>query len=100
MDVISRQQAIKKFEDLCYPVRYDHNSVEKGMTITGIRQVLDELPPAPSEREKDEWVEASVAGMPAIYHRRCNTFVYAPNGKTGFNFCPNCGIDMRGGTKK
>lgn len=23
-----------------YPVRYDHNSIEKGMTLTGIMQVL------------------------------------------------------------
>ena len=25
-----------------YPVRYDHNSIEKGMTLTGIMQVLSE----------------------------------------------------------
>lgn len=44
MDLIERQQAIDAFISHCYPIRYDCNSVENGMTITGIKQVLNELP--------------------------------------------------------
>lgn len=56
MDTISRKAAIDAFEMNCYPIRYDHNSIEKGMTITGIKQVLVELPPAqPESKELSEW---------------------------------------------
>lgn len=48
-NLIDIQAAIEAFEMNCYPIRYDHNSIEKGMTITGIKQVLDELPPAQPE---------------------------------------------------
>lgn len=61
-----------------------------------ICEALEKLPPMYPERKSDEWIEASVAGMPALYHEKCNTFVYAPNGKKGFNFCPNCGAKMEG----
>ena len=61
-----------------------------------ICEALEKLPLVHSERESDEWIEALVAGMPAIHHKKCGAFVYAPNGKKGFNFCPNCGADMRG----
>lgn len=66
--------------------------------INGAEEVLRSLPPAQPDREKGEWIEALVAGMPAIHHEKCGAFVYAPNGKKGFNFCPNCGADMRGDT--
>jgi hypothetical protein len=55
-DTISRQAAIDAFEMNCYPIRYDHNSIEKGMTITGIKQVLDELPPVQPERKTGYWI--------------------------------------------
>lgn len=39
-----------------YPVRYDHNSIEKGMTITGIEQVFDKHNPDKVGKEKKtEW---------------------------------------------
>ncbi len=30
-----------EIEEHAYPVRYDYNSIEKGMTLTGINQVID-----------------------------------------------------------
>lgn len=40
---INKYQALSLFEKYSYPVKYDGNSIEKGMTITGIRQVINEL---------------------------------------------------------
>lgn len=55
-DMISRQAAIEACENNSYPVRYDFNysSAEKGMTLTGIKQVLTELPPA--EQRTGRWI--------------------------------------------
>ena len=36
--LISRQAAIDFIKDHSYPVRYDNNSIEQGMTITGIEE--------------------------------------------------------------
>ena len=42
-----------------------------------------------AEREKGEWVYDG-----DCIH--CNNCKSAFNNLTGFNFCPNCGVDMRG----
>lgn len=36
----------ERFSMHCYPVRYDYNSLEHGMTITGISHLIDEFPTA------------------------------------------------------
>lgn len=41
-DLISRQAALEIIKEHSYPVRYDRNSIEQGMTITGIEQALNE----------------------------------------------------------
>lgn len=48
-DLVSRQVAIEEFVKHCYPVRYNYNSVESGMTLTGIKQVINEMPSAQPE---------------------------------------------------
>lgn len=91
-DLISRQVAIEEFGKHCYPVRYNYNSVENGMTITGIKQVLNELPSA--HPIKGKWIRDG-------HHIRCNQCnVYMcdtdrEGDKIPTLFCPNCGADMR-----
>ena len=46
IDLISRQAALRIFEEHCYPVRYDHNSIDMGMTLPGIVEVLNIIPSA------------------------------------------------------
>ena len=101
-DTISRQAAIDAFEMNCYPIRYDHNSIEKGMTITGIKQVLDELPPVQPERKTGHWVET---GDEPYDEWECDVCGFAIDGsgcidpeeyRDVYKFCPNCGADMRG----
>lgn len=58
-DLISRQAALRIFEEHCYPVRYDHNSIERGMTLTGIVEVLNMTPPA-----QPGWIPCTAETMP------------------------------------
>lgn len=89
-DLISRQAALDIFDD--YNVAVENGQIE---AYSRDRKRLCDLPSAQPEGEKDEWIEAWVSGYPAIHHSRCNAFIYAPNGKKGFNFCPCCGHSMR-----
>lgn len=89
-DCISRQAAIDALVNHSYPVRYDFGftSIENGMTVTGIRQALSELPTI-EERKKGEWTDDNACPFCRFqpwYERDIHTL----------SFCPNCGADMRG----
>ena len=43
-DAVSRKALLHIFEEQCYPVHYDHNSVDVGMTLPGIVEVLNIAP--------------------------------------------------------
>ena len=40
-DAVSRTELLHIFEENCYPVHYDHNSIDVGMTLPGIVEVLN-----------------------------------------------------------
>lgn len=42
--MIDEKKLIDIIEKNCYPVQYDRNSVEHGMTLTGIMQAIEEQP--------------------------------------------------------
>lgn len=96
-DLISRQAAIEFIKDHSYPVRYDNNSIEQGMTVTGIEQALNEVPTVRLEQKTGRWIVDALANN--IY--RCSECgIDAPVELTGgteykSNYCPNCGADMR-----
>lgn len=59
-----------------------------------IQRILD-IPSAEPERKKGEWID----GMPYVnsHWKVCSEcHETAPDSCGGFNFCPNCGADMRG----
>lgn len=60
-DCISKHDIWKIIEDNAYWVRYNENSTEKGMTLTGINQALNECPPVIPTVSEDcisrEWVK-------------------------------------------
>ena len=43
-DAVSRSEALSIFRANSYPIVHDRNSHDKGMTLTGIEQVMNELP--------------------------------------------------------
>ena len=74
----------------------------------GAMQVLDELPSADVvERKRGNWVACTKDGLyltelmrkegKTWYGYRCTdcNFIYKGNALKDFNFCPNCGAEMR-----
>lgn len=108
-DTISRQAAIDAFEMNCYPIRYDHNSIEKGMTITGIKQVLDELPPTQPEHKTGRWIESNPQDSKVCRLMTCsecgkayivNIDIPYEDWTEAHKFCVECGAKMEGGDSK
>lgn len=87
-DLISRQAAIDFIKDHSYPVRYDSNSIEQGMTLTGIEQALNEIPIVQPEQKMGEWVY----GEFDIPHCSICGHDVMPNMVSPY--CPNCGAKM------
>lgn len=88
-DLISRQSAIDFIKDHSYPVRYDGNSIEQGMTITGIEQALNEMPSIQPKQKTGRW----------ILNKHTDTVLCSQCGKCygdEYNHCPNCGAKMGG----
>ena len=90
-DYISKEQALKMFEKHSYPVRYDGNSIEQGMTITGIRQVLNELTLVENTPQKVKGVLSELE----IYCPNCsgiNIYEITHDNKfIEYSYCPDCG---------
>lgn len=75
------------------------------MTFTKIKETINQQPPVDAKPivrgewkhfgEKD-WLRDN--GQPVFINcSKCNNYVLN-NASTNWNYCPNCGADMRGGT--
>lgn len=112
-DCISKHDLWKIIEDNAYWVTYNETSTEKGMTLTGINQALNECPPVTPpkkvvaqinidtenliERIKEEYEITDKVGE-WIYgngHGECS--VCKHERQYGWdNYCGNCGAKMKG----
>lgn len=101
-DAVSRTELSHIFAEHCYPVHYDHNSVDIGMTLPGIVEVLNIAPSVTPEQEHGKWEEKAVSDEKIIdewQSARCSAcgkyhtapYMYYFN---NYNFCPNCGARM------
>lgn len=103
-DLINRPAAIKAIEDLqdCY------NGFSDTYDKACIIGVLEELPSAQPERKKGKWIEEDqyidkwddtieVLRCPFCEFKHDYTQGSTRHDNDGwFNYCPNCGADMRG----
>lgn len=93
-DLISRRATIDFIKNHSYLVRYDGNSIEQGMTVTGIEQALNEMPSIQPKQKTGRWIDIMVEGMPAQACDQCNTFYPLAYTGGGHKYCPNCGAKM------
>ena len=89
-DLISRQAAIRVASGYCHPAN--------------IAQELAKLPSAQPERDKGKWIYGEDKyGIDGYHCDKCGFFVpwnYAHtfiNYIKDYNFCPNCGAEMKEG---
>ena len=84
-DLISRQQAIDALKEKVF-----HNLSDE---FYGAMQVLDELPSAQPtiKPRKGKWIYSREYGTAKIW--TCSECGWNDIGE--WNFCPNCGADMR-----
>ena len=93
MRYIDANKFAKQAYEVAYPIVHDNNSNERGLTLMGIAQLLDDQPIADvRENVRGEWLHKKttddyhVTGQCSNCHER----------RRIDNFCPNCGADMRG----
>ena len=89
-DLISRKAAIEEANAWLL----DCFKVQKQDRSCGLIRRLEDLPSAQPERKKGEW-EIYVISM--IDGEGCRCSECGQEGVPYWNFCPNCGADMRGG---
>ena len=76
----------------------DDNEVGKWYDIMGIDECIDEIIPTADVREnvRGKWKRRIVDGGWNA-NLVCSECGYTLMIEDGYNFCPNCGADMRGG---
>ena len=95
-DLISRQVAIDTL------AMADARKGWKSLKFSEIHKILLELPPAQPNRGK--WVQNTrvepiyeIDGLKTCQCSRCTFTAIAVDGFGCYNYCPNCGADMRVG---
>lgn len=115
-DLISRQATIdalaKNMPSLTTPDgtgQFDHDIQVTDEAYVDCMQIIHELPSAEPERKKGEWEEIEViadaydiSGVKTWASKmmcgQCGFTTIAIEGHfSQYNYCPNCGADMRGG---
>lgn len=105
---IDTELLINTVDTLAYPVRHDYGftSVEAGMTVVGVKRVVDELPAADVQEVKHgKWIWDKDGMDWGIGAWRCsvcetmspmwwNTDRGSPMHKSGHYYCPRCGAKM------
>ena len=111
-DLISRQAVIDSFEAYAEMLRIvlDNTDIvgnERKKFAWGLELIesfisdMKELPSAEPERKKGKWIkiEPQKKGkwmeIKYAFRHKCSNCEWINNADSGYNFCPNCGADMK-----
>lgn len=106
MDLIDRQEAIDRIETI-FPVDPHANECAEGVAIGAAlaKQYIETLPSAQPERMRGRWIikDNPGTGWYRVTCSECGEDVtstapcigFYPNAKVTWDYCPNCGADMR-----
>ena len=83
-DLISRQDTYEVLTE------YYHHTTD--VQHDALREALDNVPSAEPERKKGEWI----VHLYKLGRERYECSECTGRCDLGYNFCPNCGADMRG----
>ena len=93
-EYIKKEDALNKVEEL-KKIHFDR--------VVVLNKVSDGLNGLPTysfpDREKGEWISREGTGECFPFWERHKCSKCGKYGEGTFNFCPNCGADMRGGDK-
>lgn len=92
-DLIRREDALKALLKL--PCKIDSDNYTWIRLSDAFGTIDEDVPSAEPERTKGRWID----GLPYVNSHWwvCSVcHVPAPENHTGYNFCPNCGADLRG----
>ncbi len=85
--MIDADELMKSIEDNCYSVSQKHNSIEKGMTLNGIKQCIEEQPTVDAEPIRHgNWIRNGV------FCANCSEC--GKNSVDIGKYCSNCGAKM------
>ena len=85
-DAISRDYAMRRFSEEAYPIVHGINSHDIGMTLYGIRQLLQELPLVnPQEPKTGHWIKKNGYNDCS----ECGSHIVGE-----WDYCPKCGAKM------
>lgn len=88
-DCISREEV----QDLISRWLSDYLLDETREALEIINYKVGDMPPVTPQRPKGKWIEIEIDAGEFIYKcTKCGMRVINP-----YNYCPNCGADMRGG---
>lgn len=95
-DAISKHDLWRIVEDNAYWVTYNETSKEKGITLTGINQALNECPPVVPKPKEGEWIYKGNSIEPIWNCSECGKQIICSQSELP-NYCEDCGAKMRGG---
>ena len=94
-DAVSREAAIIALTDLSDS--YADKGKEYHPHIDFVIDTIKSLPSVQPTRSKGKWIVYKAANTGEILSSQCDQCGYEVFRMPKFNFCPNCGTEMKGG---